>query len=79
MQELYYPCEKKALIISCAVTARLICAFVFAYADCWFSLAAARMSTIFQSCREGAAASLVLTSTVGSLKCLAKGHYTHPG
>ena len=23
-------------LISCAVTAQLICAFVFAYADCWF-------------------------------------------
>ena len=26
--------------ISCAVTAQLICAFVFAYACCWFSYAA---------------------------------------
>ena len=24
-------------LISCAVTAQLICVFVFAYADCWFS------------------------------------------
>ena len=26
-------------LISCAVTAQLICAFVFAYADCLFSFA----------------------------------------
>ena len=32
-------------LISFAVTAKLICAFVFAYADCWFSLAAAH--TVF--------------------------------
>ena len=31
-------CESKTkALISCAVTAQLICAFVFAYADCWFS------------------------------------------
>ena len=28
-------------MISCAVTAQLICAFCFAYVDCWFSYAAA--------------------------------------
>ena len=28
---------KTKALISCAVTAPLICAFVFAYADCWFS------------------------------------------
>ena len=27
---------KKKALISFAVTAKLICAFVFAYADCWF-------------------------------------------
>ena len=30
-------------LISFAVTAKLICAFVFAYADCWFSHAAAHL------------------------------------
>ena len=29
------------MLISYAVTAKLICAFVFAYEDCWFSHAAA--------------------------------------
>ena len=30
-------CEAKTkVLISCEVTAQLICAFVFAYADCWF-------------------------------------------
>ena len=28
---------KTKALISFAVTAKLICAFVFAYADCWFS------------------------------------------
>ena len=31
------------MLISFAVTAKLICAFVFAYADCWFSHAAAHI------------------------------------
>ena len=30
-------------LISFAVTAKLICAFVFAYVDCWFSNVAAQM------------------------------------
>ena len=30
-------------LISFAVTAKLICAFVFAYADCWFSHGVAQM------------------------------------
>ena len=32
-------------LISFAVTAKLICVFVFAYADCWFSHEAAQMVT----------------------------------
>ena len=35
---------KTKALISFAVTAKLICAFVFAYADCWFSHGAAHMS-----------------------------------
>ena len=34
---------KAKALISFAVTAKLICAFVFAYADCWFSHGAAQM------------------------------------
>ena len=34
---------KTKALISFAVTARLICAFVFVYADCWCSHAAAHM------------------------------------
>ena len=34
---------KTKALISCAVTAQLICAFVFAYADCWFSNAVAHI------------------------------------
>ena len=33
-------------LISFAVTAELICVFVFAYADCWCSHAAAHLDTI---------------------------------
>ena len=33
-------------------------------------------STIFQSCWDGAITFWVFTSTLGSLKCLAQGHYT---
>ena len=36
--------QTKALI-SFAITAKLVCAFVFAYADCWFSHAAAHIVT----------------------------------
>ena len=35
---------KTKALISFAVTAKLICAFVFTYADCWFSHAAAQFS-----------------------------------
>ena len=28
---------KTKMLVSCAVTAQLICGFVFAYANCWFS------------------------------------------
>ena len=34
---------KTKALISFAVTAKLICAFVFAYADCWFSHGAAQI------------------------------------
>ena len=36
--------RKTKALISCAFTAHLICAFVFAYAYCWFSYAATQMS-----------------------------------
>ena len=49
-ERLYYPCcdctirvAKTKVLISCAVTAQLICAFGFAYANCWFSDALAQM------------------------------------
>ena len=34
---MYYLCSENKGIISFAVTAKLICAFVFAYAKSWFS------------------------------------------
>ena len=40
-----YVAKTKALI-SFAVTAKLICVFVFAYAKCWFSHDAAHMSNL---------------------------------
>ena len=44
--QLYYPCsENKGTDQLCgAVTAKLICVFVFAYADCWFFHATAQIS-----------------------------------
>ena len=38
---------KTRALISFAVTAKLICAFVFAYADCWFFHAVAHMQLVF--------------------------------
>ena len=38
---MYYPSSENKALISFAVTAKLNCAFVFAYADCCFSLEAA--------------------------------------
>ena len=43
VEELYYPCSENKGADHFAVTAKLICAFVFAYADCWFSHGAAHL------------------------------------
>ena len=42
---------KTKALISFAVTAKLICTFVFAYTDCWFSQVAAQINkqTIFRN------------------------------
>ena len=46
---LYYPCSENSLsLIGCVVTAQLICVFVFAYAGCWFSYAAAHIFFFFR-------------------------------
>ena len=50
---------KTKALISFAVTEKLICAFVFAYAVCLFSLAAAHIllvgpSRVSEECRQGA-------------------------
>ena len=42
---------KTKALISFAVTAKLICAFVSAFADCWFSDAAAQMINDFANFR----------------------------
>ena len=39
---------KSKVLISFPVTAKLICAFVLAYADCWFSHAAAHIKVGFE-------------------------------
>ena len=42
---------KTKALISFVVTAKLICAFVFVYADCWFSHAAAQTTfQVFKNC-----------------------------
>ena len=40
---MYYPCSENKGVTSFAVTAKMICVFVFAYADCWFSHDAAQI------------------------------------
>ena len=50
-EEVYYPrfrVAKTKALISFTVTGKLICAFVFAYADCWFSHAVALIIVIHQ-------------------------------
>ena len=42
-EELHYPCVENKGVISFAVTAKLICVFVFTYAKCQFSHDAAQM------------------------------------
>ena len=37
VEELYYPCSENNGADHFAVTVKLVCAFGFAYADCWFS------------------------------------------
>ena len=49
-EELYYPCilvAKTKALISFAATAKLICALVFAYADCLFSHAVAQIQMFY--------------------------------
>ena len=43
---------KTKALISFAVTAKLICVFVFAYADCWFSHEAAHIFDTKESFEE---------------------------
>ena len=38
---------KTKLLVSCAITAQLICTFVFAYTDCWFSYAVAQKRKVY--------------------------------
>ena len=40
---MHYPVVKTKALISYAIGAWLICAFGFAYADCWFTDAAAQV------------------------------------
>ena len=49
---------KTKALISCAVTAHLICVFVFAYADCWFSNAAAHFKRLIKEMLPGSDAVL---------------------
>ena len=42
-RELYYQSSKNKGADQLAVTAKLICVFVFAYVDCWFSHEAAQI------------------------------------
>ena len=47
---IFYLCSETKALISFAITGKLICAFVFTYADCWFSHAVAHIEKrIFSS------------------------------
>ena len=52
---------KTKALISFAVTVKLICAFVFAYADCWFSHAVAHIYSV-QTCHFFTAFTSVTTN-----------------
>ena len=54
-------------LISCAVTAQLICAFIFAYADCWFSDATAQIEKLERL--------YFFPSTIGFLKSREKSNH----
>ena len=55
---------KTKVLISFAVTAKLISAFVFAYADCWFSHEAAQMSVILKCSKNARSCCLVTIKVV---------------
>ena len=64
---------KTKVLISCAVPAQLICVFVFAYANCWFSHAKAHLLLI--NCRMYRCICLFFTIITVDLKyepCLEK-------
>ena len=44
VEDLYYLCSEKKALTSCAVTAKLICVFVFACAKRWLSHGMAQIS-----------------------------------
>ena len=52
---------KTKALISFAVTAKLICVFVFAYADCWFSHGAAHIVGLCQTWLETLKTGFLLT------------------
>ena len=52
-ERLYYPCSENKDADCCVITAQLICVFVLAYAQCWFSHDVAQISSSegkFSSC-----------------------------
>ena len=63
---------KTKALISFAVTAKLICAFVFAQAFCWFSYAVAH---IHCTCKVSTVSGLVVCKISVSLKCIFSSFY----
>ena len=55
-------------LISFAVTAKLICAFVFAFADCWFSHVAAHMVIMTDINLIGAGINVLLIISTHKIK-----------
>ena len=55
---------KTKALISAAVPAKMICAFVFTYAKCWFSHDAARLDIMVNFLHEG----IMLSENINKLK-----------
>ena len=68
---------KTKALISFAVTAKLICAFVFAYADCWCSHEVAHFMVVLVTCKnesnpiknEGAIVFTMFSPIMGAICC----------
>ena len=64
---MHYLFSENKGVISFVATAKLICAFVFAYANCWFSHKAAHMELIIITLQQHTSSSEMLKKTESNL------------